>query len=201
MTERKEQELENKIELYSFLTSVFMTLPDEKFLDSLLSLAWEESDSRGCNEIAAYAKEIQGRDHEEVLLELGRDRAKLVRGASNDGMEPPYESMYVKSEAANTSIGSLNRFYGDVGYEVSEDTKEAPDQIGVEFSFMELMLRRELEAVQAGDDDTATQCEEVRRHFMAQHLGRWAHDYASAMRNHAQTGFYRGIALLIEETV
>lgn len=201
MTERKEQELENKIELYSFLTSVFMTLPDEEFLNSLLSLAWEESDSRGCNEIAAYAKEIQGRDHEEVLLELGRDRAKLVRGASNDGMEPPYESMYVKSEAANTSIGSLNRFYGDVGYEVSEDTKEAPDQIGVEFSFMELMLRRELEAVQAGDDGTAAQCEEVRRHFMAQHLGRWAHDYASAMRNHAQTGFYRGIALLIEETV
>lgn len=201
MAERKEQELENKIGLYSFLSSVFMTLPDDAFLDSLFALEWGDSDSRGCNEIAAYAAAQKDKDREEVLLDLGRDRARLVRGTGNDGMEPPYESMYVKSEAANTSIGSLNRFYGDVGYEVSEDTKEAPDQIGVEFSFMELMLRRELEAVRAGDEDIATQCEEVRRHFMAQHLGRWAHDYASAMRNHAQTGFYRGIALLIEETV
>lgn len=35
--------------------------------------------------------------------------------------------------------------------------------------------------------------------FLSQHLGRWASAYAAQMAAAAETGFYRGIALLIEE--
>ena len=62
-------------------------------------------------------------------------------------------------------------------------------------------LARELEALRQGDDVAADQWCEVREHFMAQHLGRWAHDYAADMRQFALTDFYRGVADLIDEAV
>lgn len=200
-----EMDLENRIGLYGLLGSVFLTLPDEEFLESLVNMDWSESDSRGCNEIAEYAQAQKGRDAEEVLLELGRDRAVVIRGANNKGMEPPYEALYIKGApkkgASNQAIGSLNRFYADAGFQLSDEAKDSSDQIGIEFMFVQLLLQRELDALREGNADAAEQWQEVRRHFMSQHLGRWAHDYACAMRNHASTGFYRGIALLIEETV
>ena len=194
MTANNEIELENRIALHAFLSSVFLTLPDEALLDSLLSLEWGAGDSAGCNEIAAYAAAQVGRDREEVLLELGRDRARLVRGANNEGMLPPYESLYLGMKASGESIGSLNRFYADAGYALDADMHDTVEQIGVELAFVQLLMEKELAAA-------AEQWADVHRHFNSQHLGRWARDYASAMRTHAQTGFYRGIALLIEETV
>lgn len=200
MATNRETGLENRIALNGFLSSVFLTLPDEEFLKSLLTLQWEDSDSVGCNAIAEYAAEQAGRDHEEVLLELGRDRARLIRGANNEGMQPPYESLYA-GQAANESMGSLNRFYADAGFLLADNVKDTVDQLGVELAFYELLMTRELEALREGKDDIAEQWLEVRRHFYSQHLGRWAHAYAAEMLKHAKTGFYRGIALLIEETV
>lgn len=199
MTANNEIELENRIALHAFLSSVFLTLPDEALLDSLLSLEREAGDSAGCNEIAAYAAAQAGRDREEVLLELGRDRARLVRGANNEGMQPPYESLYLGMKASGESIGSLNRFYADAGYALAEDMHDTVEQIGVELAFVQLLMEKELAALRDGDEAAAGQWADVRSHFTSQHLGRWARGYASAMRAHAQTGFYRGVALLIEE--
>lgn len=202
-----EIDLENRIGLYGFLGSVFLTLPDEDLLNSLKAMgeSWGESDSRGCNEIAAYAASLKDRDTEEVLLELGRDRARLVRGANNQGFNAPYEALYLKGAekkvATNNSIGSLNRFYADAGFKVSDEAKESADQIGMQFMFVQLLLQNQLEALRSENAEGAEQWQEVRRHFMSQHLGRWAHAYAEAMRSFAQTGFYKGIALLIMETV
>ena len=182
------------------LSSLFLTLPDEVLLDSLYSLEWEESDSAGCNEIAAYIDGHRGDDREEVLLELGRDRARLMRGANNEGMRSAYESLYTKN-AANESIGSLNRFYADAGFALAEGIHDTVDQLGVEMAFLSLLMQRELAALRQGDQEVADQWREVRGHFMAQHLGRWAHEYAADMRKFALTGFYRGVALLIDEAL
>ena len=81
------------------------------------------------------------------------------------------------------------------------DVHDAVDQLGVQAAFCALLMRRELEALRQGDDVAADQWCEVREHFMAQHLGRWAHDYAADMRQFALTDFYRGVADLIDEAV
>ncbi len=137
---------------------------------------------------------------EEVLLELGRDRTRLVRGANNEGMRSAYESLY-GAGAANETIGSLNRFYADAGFAIAENVHDAVDQLGVEVAFCALLMKRELEALRQGDDSAADQWREVREHFMAQHLGRWAHEYATDMHAFALTDFYRGVAQLIKEVV
>ena len=200
MNEEREIELEQKITLFDFIGSLFLTLPDEELLGRLRALSWDESDSAGCNEIAAYVASRRDAPGEEVLLELGRDRTRLLRGANNEGMRSAYESMY-GAGAANETIGSLNRFYADAGFAIAENVHDAVDQLGVEVAFCALLMKRELEALRQGDDSAADQWREVREHFMAQHLGRWAHEYATDMHAFALTDFYRGVAQLIKEVV
>lgn len=200
MREAREVELEQRIALFDLLSSLFLTLPDEGLLERLCALDWGESDSAGCNRIAAYVAARREAPREEVLLELGRDRTRLVRGANNEGMRSAYESLY-GTGAANETIGSLNRFYADAGFALANDVHDAVDQLGVQAAFCALLMRRELEALRQGDDVAADQWCEVREHFMAQHLGRWAHDYAADMRQFALTDFYRGVADLIDEAV
>ncbi|CVH74743.1 hypothetical protein C2L80_09330 [Rubneribacter badeniensis] len=191
-------ELEQRIVLVDLLSSLFLTLPDEALLESLLTLEWGESDSAGSNEIAAYIEERRDADREELLLELGRDRARLMRGANNEGMRSAYESLY-SATAANESIGSLNRFYADAGFALAEGVHDTVDQIGVEMAFCSVLMKRESEALRQGDEAKADEWREVRMCFMAQHLGRWVHNYVADMRTFALTGFYRGVALLIDE--
>ncbi len=202
MDEERAAQLEGLASLYSFLSSVFLMLPDRAFMDSLSSMEWKPGESEGYNAIAAYARGLQGRDPEEALLELSRDRARLVRGANNEGIEPPYESLYLgKGAQSNFTNGSINRFLADAGFEKVEGVREAPEQIGVEINFAGMLMERELAAVREGDLEAAGHWREVRGHFMSQHLGRWAGEYAKVLQERANTGFYRGIGLLVEEVV
>ncbi len=202
MCEKRIAELEEMSSVYSFLSSVFLTLPDQAFMDSLATLPQEKNASAGYNAIVAYAREVADQDREEALLELGRDRARLVRGANNEGIEPPYESLYLgKNAKSNATIGSINRFFVDAGFEKSDDVKDAPEQIGIEINFVGALVQRELSALREGDIQGADQWRDVRGHFMGQHLGRWAGEYAKVLQERANTGFYRGIGLLVEEVV
>lgn len=202
MCEERIAELEGLSSVYSFLSSVFLTLPDQAFMDSLAALPQEQNASAGYNAIAEYAREVAGRDREEALLDLGRDRARLVRGANNEGIEPPYESLYLgKGAKSNTVCGSINRFFADAGFEKSDDVKDAPEQIGIEINFVATLVQHELVALRKGDAEGAEHWRDMRGHFMSQHLGRWAHEYAKVLQERANTAFYRGIGLLIEEVV
>lgn len=201
MTAQRHEHLQATIETYDLLASLFLTLPDEDLVKSIVAGAFEEgSGSAGLDEIARYGREQASRDPQDVLLDLARDRVRLMRGVNQEGIEPPYESLYVKQQA-NASIGSLNRFYADFGYRVDENVKDAPDQLGVELAFAKLVLESELEAMERGDDAKAAEYEALHGSFLSQHLGRWASAYAARMAAAAETGFYRGIALLIEEVL
>ena len=93
----------------------------------------------------------------------------------------------------------MNRFYAESGCCMSEEVKDSPDQIGVEFSFVEHLLSEELDALDEGDADRAEEAARTRERFLSQHLGRWAYEYAKEMKAATQTGFYRGIAVMIME--
>ena len=193
------RELEQKRSAYALLSSLFLTLPDEELVASLQELAAAPaSDDVGMHEIERYARERQGMPVEETLAELAKDRVHLMRGVNKNELRPPYESLYVSNPAQGT-LGSLNRFYAESGCCMSEEVKDSPDQIGVEFSFVEHLLSEELDALDEGDADRAEEAARTRERFLSQHLGRWAYEYAKEMKAAAQTGFYRGIAVMIME--
>lgn len=199
MKAQRNEQLQATIETYDLLASLFLTLPDEALVESIVAGTFEEgSRSAGIAEIARFGRAQANRDLQDILIDIARDRVRLMRGVNQEGIEPPYESLYVKQQA-NASIGSLNRFYADFGYSVDEGVKDAPDQLGVELAFAKLVLESELEAVERGDDAQAAEYETLYNSFLSQHLGRWASAYAAQMAAAAETGFYRGIALLIEE--
>lgn len=195
-TEEKLDELQTETNLFDFLSNVFLTLPDETYVKELRELDWASVPLEGCQRIDAFLKDSVGKRANDVVLELGRDRSALVRHMGPRAIEPPYESMYTDA-AANVSIGDLNRFYADAGYAVSSDTHDTSDQIGVEFAFLALLGRKELEALTAGDEAIARVCRDTRTDFERQHIGRWAHRYAQCMLDAAQTDFYRGVAQII----
>ena len=82
---------------------------------------------------------------------------------------------------------------------MTDEAKDSPDQIGVEFAFIEHLLNEELTALEEDDIERASRLAQTRESFMAQHLGRWAYEYAKEMKASARTGFYRGIAIMIME--
>lgn len=201
MTEQRHEHLQATIDTYDLLASLFLTLPDEDLVKSIVAGAFEEgSGSAGLDEIARYGREQAGRDPQDVLLDLARDRVRLMRGVNQEGVEPPYESLFV-GHPANTTIGSLNNFYQQLGYAVDDEVKDAPDQLGVEIAFAKLILELERDALADGDEERAAEYEELHHSFLSQHLGRWSGAYAEKMAAASQTGFYRGVALLIGEVL
>ena len=189
-------ELLQEAQIFSFLEKVFLTLPDERFLSGVKQLDWANAESDGCSDIAEYLTSHDAMPANEVILDLGRDRARLMRGMGLDAIEPPYESLYTKGQV-NTSIGALNRFYSQAGYAVGKSVRDTSDHIGVEFAFMALMCTKQAEAMQAGDAEVAAGFRATREKFATQHLGRWKDAYADAMEQAAKTGFYRGIAKMV----
>ncbi|MEG2025629.1 MAG: molecular chaperone TorD family protein [Gordonibacter sp.] len=201
MTVQRHEQLEGTITTYDLLASIFLTLPDESMVASITSGSFRENlGSAALSEIANYGRAQRERPAEDVLLDLARDRVRLIRGVNMEGIEPPYESMYVGHQA-NMSIGSLNNFYEQLGYIVGDDVKDAPDQLGVELAFAKLILEQELHALNECDIVRAAKFESLHQSFLDQHMGRWATAYAKKMVETASTGFYRGIGMLIGEVL
>lgn len=199
MTVQRQEHLEGTIAAYDLLASLFLTLPDEDLVRSVQNGAFgEETGSEALDEIARYGQEQAERPVQDVLDDLSRDRVRLVRGVSVEGIQPPYESLYVGTQA-NEAIGSLNRFYAEQGYSLAEDVKDAPDQLGVEMAFAKLILEQELDALVKDELEKAAGFQALHHSFLSQHLGRWASVYGTAMAEAAATGFYRGVGLFIGE--
>lgn len=199
--DQRQEELEATIATYGMISALFLKLPDEGLVRNLLAGTMPQgSSSDGVNEMIQYGCEQKGRDIDDILLDIARDRVRLMRGLNMQGTQPPYESVYGGSKA-NESIGSLNNFYGKLGYSLSSDVKEAPDQLGVEFAFARLLLVKELGALQDGTESLAEEYAQTYQDFMSQHLGRWAAKYAECMRKDAGTGFYRGLGEVIIEVM
>lgn len=71
-----------------------------------------------------------------------------------------------------------------------------PDHIAAELEFLYLLIFRENEAYQLGNLAAREEKAALRRRFLDQHLGRWASPFTAAMREGAQTAYYRELAEL-----
>jgi TorA maturation chaperone TorD len=191
----------HRLESSCFLSSIFLTLPDEAVVTNLLKFPVDQpQQSPGMQHICGYIKHHELNSMRSILKDLSTDRVKLFRGITKNGPRPPYESLFV-NQPPQDIIGGLNQFYAKLNCSVSKDIKESPEQIGVEFSYMKALCEKELEAIEDGLLDQVEKYRGLQQSFLRQHLGRWAGLFAKEMECHAQTDFYRGIALLIQELI
>ena len=193
--------LQQRMESYGFLSDMFLSMLDETVTSNILKLEiTQHADSPGMQQIDAFISQHRTDKIENVLQKLAIDRARLFRGVNTDGFRPPYESLYLRQPPQDI-IGSLNQFYAKIDCRVSNDINESPEQIGVEFSYMQELCKRELGAIEGGLLEQVEKYRGLQQSFLQQHLGRWAGLFAQEMEGYAQTDFYRGIGLLIQELI
>lgn len=199
LTIKNTDTLQQRMESYGFLSDMFLSMLDETVTSNILKLdITQHADSPGMQQIDEFISQHRTDKIENVLQKLAIDRARLFRGVNTDGFRPPYESLYLRQPPQDI-IGSLNQFYAKIDCRVSNDINESPEQIGVELSYMQALCKKELEALGNGLVDEAQVFNRLQQSFLKQHLGRWAGLFALEMLRQAETSFYRGIAMLIQE--
>ncbi len=112
----------------------------------------------------------------------------------------PYGSVYLDGESIVMGDSTMRALalYGEGGFEVAGDFREMPDHVAVELEFLYLLSFR-----LGGETEASEQARlgVLKRGFLEEHLGRWIGELADAMRNGAETEFYRQLADMTEQVV
>lgn len=205
MENRQLDRVQERLASYNLFSYFFLALPDEEFVRNILGLQLEQlievESQQGIKLIRKYITGCRVKSSEAVLQELAIDRTHLLRGIAVDGPRPPYESLYLK-ESPQDTMGSLNTFYYQENYTVSQEIHESSEYLGIELSFMKELCSKELFALQ--ENNSEEKLEDIRRlqqDFLARHLGRWAGLFAKEMIKTAKTDFYRGLGYLLQDFI
>lgn len=191
--------LEERIYIYRFFSHLFLVLPDEAFVERML--AYPADGSEGGALIAAWARACEGRPSQEVLTEVSVDRTRLFRGLIETGPVPPYESLFVGGSKDNAvALLEVVEHYRKIGFEQTGGVHDSPEYLGVEMAFMDQALSKELEGLRSDDESVSESYRATGEAFITEHLG-WVSHYADEMYSCAQTGLYRGAALLLRSFI
>lgn len=192
--------------MYEFFVSLWERLPDRVLVERIEKGDFagvlsgfgglkEKGFRAGLNAISAYGATIRERVVEDVLEELSVDRTRIRNGTGHADLKPPYEGLY-KRKRGGDSVLEVRRFYRKAGLIPDEAIPEPADYLTVELDFMRQLCFREEALWRNGGD--------VRRvialegEFLSKHLGVWVDSFCKAVIEHGSTGFFRGIALLLD---
>jgi TorA maturation chaperone TorD len=135
---------------------------------------------------------------DESLKELKVDHTHLFTGMFKIPVAP-WESVYFSDERMVFQQQTLDvrAWYRRFGLETIEYRKEPDDHIGLELAFIAHLARLGLAAQEAGNTERLDEILEAQRGFLSEHLLRWGPLWCSLVEEHAQTDFYRGLALVL----
>jgi putative dimethyl sulfoxide reductase chaperone len=159
-------------------------LIEERLFDSMFAAA-----DRVAPELARRARRLAKAFAAESLENLLVDYTRLFLGPGHV-FARPYGAAWMTGENGlmQHSTSAVLAMYAECGFEIDEDFRELPDHIAAELEFLFLLIC--LDAA-----------ESLHRRFLREHLGRWVHPFAEAVKAGAGTAFYRELAHLTEQTV
>lgn len=195
-----------RLSFYVFLNVHFMDLPNEEFahalreeeFGSVLEELGENNEVHleiieGVSLMRAYLGDTMACADAELAVRLGLDRTRLYRGVSPDyGPPPPYESLWTGKSKDSRVLQEMARIYHEGGFTLQADVQERLDYIGIQLSYLERLVMKEIAAREAGDEETVRVALDCEREFMRDHVGTWVPNFVSSALDHAQTDFYRG---------
>lgn len=203
MENRQLERTKERLASYNLFSYLFLALPNEEFVQKIFNVQLDkivnDQSQRGIRLILEYITNSRIKTLAAVLQELAIDRTQLLRGLTQDGPRPPYESLYRRKSPQET-ISSLNTFYARENYGVSQDIHESSEYIGVELSFMRELCAKELTALQEKESEQEIDTiNRLQQDFLDQHLGKWAGLFGEEMIEYAKTDFYRGVGFLLKD--
>ncbi len=178
------------------LLSAFFHPPDRDELlrdRTCLELAEVLQDLHPDTGAAAHAEALHGALADVDALDLRIDHAALFVGPFAL-RAPPYGSIYL--EGGHTLIGDTTLAaaarYAMAGLTVT--LHEPADHIAVELEFMHYLAALGAKALERGDRDEAARLAGEARGFLTEHVGAWAPRFCEAVKQGAETRFYRTLA-------
>jgi TorA maturation chaperone TorD len=146
-------------------------------------------------ELAEKAEQLKDHFAAEDVDSLLLDYSRLFLGPF-EILAKPYGSVWMEGEkiVMGESTMALLDLYKEVGFELAEDFHEVPDHIAAELEFLYLLIFRENEARRSGEAQDLQKAKDFQRRFLQTHLGRWVGPFTTAVRQGAQTDFYRLLA-------
>ena len=182
-----------------FLASLYLYEPTPEQVEALAGLEFEDDGSDLARGYAAIREYLRHRDRATAQA-LAVDYAHVFLGAGTYDkiMAPPYESVFTSEERIlmqDARDGAL-AYYRAEGLELPADNTTPEDHLGFELQFVALLADRLGEALSAGDVARAAELADLQRGFYDYHQANGLPALCDAVEEHAQTDFYRGVALL-----
>jgi TorA maturation chaperone TorD len=190
---------EARLELVDFVIDVFWDVPEEAFVERLLSGDIQLPEDpindqldEGFEMLEAWIDENADRSVSAVQTDLEREYTNLLVGPRPPVL--PHETNYREdTEFIGEGLAEVDASYAAAGWAPPEDYPEEDDFIAVELAFLRYLIERQRE----GDEETVG----YERVFIEQHLSEWVVDFADEMREEADEGLFLAAALICEGLV
>lgn len=140
----------------------------------ILALAFyhpKEELIEGFRELPMFKSTLDG-----VSIEDLRGEHNRVFSLSVSGGVAPYETEYGITEIflKTQMMADIGGFYRAFGMEAGDSGERRADYIGTELDFMHSLCLKEKWAEENGKNEEAKICDDAKRKFLRDHLGRWA---------------------------
>lgn len=190
---------------YAFLSRAFQQEPTDEMLKTLVDTVQSRSvsDANADDDVLqTYLRSLKGQDLKMIANELATEFAGLFL---NTGKHPiyPFESVYTSTEhlMMQRAYDEVLQEYRQAGVNRAPDFKEPEDHIALELEFMAILGRKTLESLESGDWAEGLGYLEKQNDFVNKHLSKWVPQFCQDVERVAQSGFYKGIALIAVELV
>lgn len=188
--------------IYRLLSACFYQ-PEEAFIEEDIFGQLESALALHDEAWAELARKMGEAFRSTPLDELVFDYTRLFLGPF-EILAHPYGSVWLEPEKkmvmGDSTMNAL-ACYRQADFDLDENFRETPDHIAVELEFLYLVTFKENEAMARGDQQTYGELAILKNGFIKNHIGRWVTPFAEAIRQGAQTDFYRLLADLLEQFI
>jgi TorA maturation chaperone TorD len=183
---------ESRLELVDFLVEALHDVPDEAFVERLLSGDVRTPDGevnepldRGFDTLRTFVEEHQEYDVSEVQDALEREYTRLLVGP-----RPPviaHETYYREdADYLGEGVAEVEASYGAAGWAPPEEYPEEDDFVVVELAF----LRHLIDQQRQGADEAVG----FERVFLDEHALTWVDAFTDDLRERTDSRFYAAVA-------
>ncbi len=194
MAERGSEQALARADMSRFLSACFYE-PTPMFAEECMFESMREAAQRLSPELADRVRKLGEAYAEQDQQILLVDYSRLFLGPV-DPAARPYGSFWLTGESTlmHDATMAVLDLYTEGGFETDDDFRDLPDHVAVELEFLYVLTFRQNQARLQGDEAAGVAMAALQDRFMAGHLGAWIGPFTDAMRQGAQTAFYRELA-------
>ena len=192
--------------MYRFLGGLYIMEVDEKQLHALKNMEFPEISGNSESDLDlregySLVKNWLAAASEADLDDLAADYARvfLAAGDATGRAAFPYESVYVdkKHQVGGSTEMQMKALYLERGWEPDPDVyRTMYDNIGLMLEYMGIICDEITEALEKKDDSKVVKLLEEQKGFVEKHLTGWVYSFTGDILKFADSGFYKGIALI-----